>query len=173
MVADWHGDARVELPNGWIVTGCDGDAPLLCVLDGDRQVGFLELGRYPLAPSYDGDVRAYLESAEADFVASLRADRATGCPQHTFEAIPAIDVAVGGLPGLRGGFRMVDDTGREVERHLVYWTVAGDEHVAVTVPAYADGACLESLGEFTPEDLGLVALHLDRLVADTPLPSAG
>jgi hypothetical protein len=172
MVADWSDDdVRVDLPNGWTVHGCEGDAPLLCVSAGDRPTGFLELGRYPLPDAYDGDDRAYLASAVDDFVEGMRADRAEGCPDLDFEATPAIDVTVGGHPGLRGGFRLVDGDGREIERHIVYWTADG-EHVAVTVPAYAADGCLEAMGEFTPEDLGLVALFIDRLVADTPLPPA-
>ncbi|MBS3941252.1 MAG: hypothetical protein KG028_09875 [Actinobacteria bacterium] len=174
LVADWErDDVRVELPIGWTVERCEGEAPLLCVMDGERQAGFLEVGRYPLPETYDGDATAYLAATQADFVASFRADRATGCPRFTFEAVPSINAVVGGHPGLRGGFRLVDDDGREVERHVVYWTVADGEHVTVTVPAYATDGCLGSMGEFTPEDLGLVALYLDHLVAQTPLPAAG
>ncbi|HSK23837.1 MAG TPA: hypothetical protein VK906_11700 [Egicoccus sp.] len=173
IVADWETDVRVALPNGWAVEGCEGDAPLLCVVDDGRQVGFLELGGYPLPAGHDGDDAAYLAAAMADFVDGMRADRATGCPDLGFEAVPPIAITVGGEPGLRGGFRLVDDTGREVERHLLYWTVVDDQHVTVTVPAYAEDGCLAAVGEFTPEDLGLVALYLDDLVAHTPLPAAG
>lgn len=172
IVADWEGGTRVELPNGWAVEGCEGDAPLLCVVDGERQVGFLELGSYPLPTDPDRDDADHLASAMADFVDGMRADRATGCPDLEFETVPAIEATIGGEPGLRGGFRLVDDTGREVERHLLYWTVVDDRHVTVTVPAYAEDGCLAAMGEFTPEDLGLVALYLDDLVARTPLPRA-
>lgn len=173
LVADWErDDVAVELPGGWVVQGCEGDAPLLCVTDGDRQVGFLELGRYPLPDDHEGDDRAYLAAAMDSYVEGMRADRAQGCPDLTFEPIPAIDRLVGGEPGLRGGYRLVNGEGREVERHVQYWTVVGGDHVSVTVPAYAADGCLEAMGEFSPEDLGLVALHLDRLVGDTPLPPA-
>lgn len=172
LVADWErDDVVVELPGGWRVQGCEGDAPLLCVVDGERQIGFLELGRYPLPDAHDGDDRAYLASTMDGYVEGMRADRAAACPYLEFEAIPAIDRSVGGAPGLRGGFRLVDADGREVERHVVYWAVSGGEHVTVTVPAYTSDGCLEPMGEFTPEDLGLVARHLDALVADTPIPT--
>lgn len=171
LVADWDGGASLTLPGGWTVERCEGDAPLLCVLDGDRQVGFLERGGFALPADHGGDALTYLRRQMDDYVADMRDDRANGCPDLTFEPIPAIDVTVAGHPGIRGGFRLVDDSGREVERHLQYWTVIDDQHVTVTVPAYAEDGCLERMGEFTPEDLGLVALHLDHLVADTPIPA--
>ncbi|MFA9445794.1 hypothetical protein [Egicoccus sp. AB-alg6-2] len=170
LVADWEQPFDLGLPNGWMVGGCTGDAPLLCFFDGTRQVGFLELGRYPLPEHYDGDAAGYLAHQADDFLVSMREDRAAGCPNLTFDPTPPIDVIVGGQPGVRAGFRLVDADGTEVERHVVYWTVHDGEHVTVTAPAYADRGCIEPMGEFSPADLGLVTLFVDQLVADTPLP---
>jgi hypothetical protein len=171
MVVDWYGDFEIELPNGWTVRHCDGDAPLICFLDGDRYVGLVELGDYPMPDDYDGDARSYLYNHVESFLDGMRDDRAIGCPGLTFEATPIIDFNLGGTRGVKAGFRLVNDDGREVERHVQYWAVHDDAHFVITAAAYDDDGCLERLGEFQTHDLGLVTLYLDHIVDQTPLPA--
>lgn len=171
MAADWSNPFAFDLPNGWTLTHCEGDAPMLCLLDGERHVGFLELGEYPLPAEAGDDARAYLDRHVQDFLDAMREDRAVGCPALSFEPTPPLEVEVGGQPGVRAGFRLVDDRGAEVERHVLYWTAVDDTVFSITAPAYAEGGCMEAMGEFAPADLGLVTLFIDRIVADTTLPA--
>jgi hypothetical protein len=169
-VADWSGPFTIELTNGWRVEHCDGDAPMWCVVDGDRHVGVVELGEFPLGDGYDGDDRGYLDRHVESFLADLRADRAVGCAHLDFAPEPTAEVEVGGVPGLRTGFTMTDVAGEVLERHVVYVAVHGGALFVVTAAAYDDGACLERLGEFLVTDLDEVREPLDRIVADTQLP---
>ncbi len=168
MVADWTGPFLIDLPNGWTVTHCDGEATMLCFADGDRHVGVVELGQYPVDAGAAG---ADLDAQVAEFITSMREDRAVGCPDRTFEEIPAIRFDVGGVPGVRLGFRMVDADLREVERHVLYWAEQDGTRYWINAAAYGDDGCAERLGEFTPEDLGLVHLYVDAIVEQTPLPA--
>ncbi len=170
LVADWEAAFTLTLPNGWTVSHCEGEAPMLCFFDGDRYVGVVELTDYPTPNDVD-DADEYLEARGADFIDTMRDDRAIGCPTLTFEEIPATVVDVAGQRGLRVGFRLTDAQMREVERHSVYYTIHDGSHVTITAGAYADDGCVERLGEFTPDDLGLVQLYIDAIVANTPLPA--
>jgi hypothetical protein len=73
--------------------------------------------------------------------------------------------------GVKAGFRLVDPSGAEVERNVLYWAVHDDAHYVITATATApEGGCLERLGEFEPHDLGIALPYIDRIVNDTPLP---
>lgn len=170
LIADWEAAFTLTLPNGWTVSHCEGEAPMLCFADGERHVGVIELTDYPL-PNDTDDVEAFFEARRVDFIDGMRSDRAVGCPQLTFEEIPATVIDVAGDRGLRIGFRMIDDELREVERHILYYAIHDGAHMTITAGAYADDGCVERLGEFTPEDLGLVQLYIDAIVAQTPLPA--
>jgi hypothetical protein len=170
LIVDWYGDFAFDLPNGWTVNKCEGDASIVCFTDGDRHVGTVELGAYALADDYDGDARAYLLAHAEDFLAGMREDRAVGCPDLTFESTPPVGVDVGGEPGVKAEFRMVDADGVERERHVLYWAVHDGAHYVITAAAYDDEGCLERLGEFEPHNLGIAAPYLDRIVRDSPLP---
>jgi hypothetical protein len=173
MVVDWNGPFTLELPNGWTVTHCEGDAPILCFSDGDRHVGVVEIGDYALPDGFDGDARSYLLEHVDGFLAGMRDDRAIGCPDLAFEATPPVDVDLGGVRGVKTGFRLVDPSGAEVERNVLYLAVHDDAHHAISATATAaEGGCLERLGEFEPHDLGIALPYIDRIVHDTPLPLA-
>jgi hypothetical protein len=172
LVADWTGQFTIELPNGWRVEHCDGDAPMLCVLDGDTHIGVIELAEFPLGDEYDGDDRAYLDAHVASFLAEMRADRETGCAHLDFEPEPTAEVEVGGTSGYRTGFVMSDDAGDVLERHIVYVAVHDGALFVVNAAAYDEGACLERLGEFRVADLDVLREYLDGIVGATPLPAA-
>ncbi|MEX0868766.1 MAG: hypothetical protein WD011_03760 [Nitriliruptoraceae bacterium] len=168
QVVDWHGGATLELPNGWQVAGCDGDAPLLCVTDADRHVGTVEIDRWPVDARESAP--AALRTHVDEFLAGMRADRALGCPDATFTATEVRDITFASRPGLRAGFRLERD-GVEIERHVLFWMDDTDGRWVVTAGAYADDACMERLGEFTPQDLAAFEPHLEAIVAQSPLPA--
>lgn len=82
---------------------------------------------------------------------------------------------IGGRPGARSGFTLQDSRGNVVERVVNHFVKRGDTMTLVNTDAYTtEGGCLPpSDGDlsFTPEDLETFEPYLDRLVADTPLPS--
>jgi hypothetical protein len=172
LVADWTGPFTIDLSNGWRVEHCDGDAPMLCVVDGDTHVGVIELAEFPLGDAYDGDDSAYLDGHVASFLAEMRADRESGCAHLDFEPEPTAEVEVGGAPGYRSGFVMTDDAGDVLERHIVYVAVHDGALFVVNAAAYDEGACLERLGEFHVADLEILREYLDGIVGSTPLPAA-
>lgn len=171
LVADWTGAFSLPLPNGWLLTHCEGDAPMLCFGDGDRHAGVVELLLFPADDvDVDDDGLIVLREHVDVFFEDVRQDRASTCPHLSFVADEVAETTVGGLSGLRGEIRLVDAAGVTQERHVVYWAVREGERVVVNAAAYGDGGCLQRMGEFVPADLERIAELLDRIVADTPLP---
>lgn len=168
FAADWSAPFDVTLTTGWTLAPCGGDAPLWCVTDGDRHVGVVELGEFPIAGE-SADAVAGLAAHADDFLASMRDDRARGCPGAVFTSIATQAMTVGGVTGLRAGFAVTTD-GREIERNIVYWAVHDSTQYWIAAGAVAVDGCLERLGEFTPADLGAIESDLDAIVASTPLP---
>ena len=172
--ADWIDDeVEVRLDNGWVVRGCEGAAPLLCVHDGDRILGDVELGQFPAGEELltDDPVAALLAHGR-DFLAGMEEDRAVGCPAFAFEAMPPTSAVVDGGPAARMGFALRDGAGREVERVIVHVTVRDGTLWSVTASAYVDeGGCLPSEQDFDPATLAVFEPALDALVRGTPLPT--
>lgn len=178
VVASWTDDVTVTLGD-WTVGRCDeGDAPLLCVRDGDQILGDLALHSFPMEPALEwvSLERAAQEQAET-FVESFTSDRAEGCGDFTFTADPVRPTVVGGHPGSTTGFTLTDDDGRVVERVLVSITAYDGHYWLVQTDAYvADGGCLppsETDRSFAPEDLADVEPFLAAVIAGTPLPETG
>jgi len=171
LAIDWNEPFALSLANGWTVARCDGDAPMVCISDGDRYVGTVELIDYALPDDFDGNVDAYLQTRAADFFDGNRADRAEGCSHLTFEPLDATAHVIGGVDGIRLGFRMLDASGHEVERHVLYFVVDQDAHFTITASAYGEQGCAERLGEFEPADLVTFEPFLDRIVTATALPA--
>ena len=172
----WTGAFELPLPNGWTVRDCDGDRTHVCVHDGDELLGDIELlAGYPLdTAQQEQEPAALLDELTEGFLAHFREDRTTGCPDFTFVADEVRPVTVGGQPGARAAFSLVDDDGRVVERVVNHFTVRGDTYAIVNTDAYvAEGGCLgpsEYDPSFSPDDLASLEEHLDRIVADSPLP---
>ena len=172
--ADWtRGDVEVTFDDRWTVRRCEGSAPLLCVLDGDRLLGDVELGRYPAGEDLLGaaDLPAALRGHALDFLRTMEEDRAVACPEFGFQPMPTTDAVVGGEPAVRTGFVLRDRDGRQVERVIVHVAVRDATMWSVNASAYVeDGGCLPPEQDFSPAALEAFEPYLDALVRGTPLP---
>lgn len=173
------GGATVTLDNGWRVGHCEGEAPFLCVSDGDRLLGSVEYGSYPLSDDLavalaEGRLVEALEARIAEQHEAIAADRAIGCgPDYEYVALPAQRTTVGGEPAVVYGFSGVVD-GREVERHRSYFLVHAGQFWVVGAPASDPEGCMGTdLPEFAPADLVTFEPYLDRIVAGSELPAEG
>lgn len=174
------GGGPVTLDNGWVVQRCEGDAPLLCVLDAaGATLGVVEFGSYPASDAIAealarGTVMAALEARVAEQHAAIAADRAIGCgAEYEYRAAPVGHATVGQEPAVVYAFSGVVD-GREVERHRSYYTVhAGQLWVVTAAASDPEGCMATDLAEFTPADLVTFEPFLARIVAGTELPDTG
>lgn len=174
---DWTRSFTVTLPDGLVVRDCEGDRTHVCVHQGDRLPGDIDLaGDYPLTPQ-QADLRPQQAARQwaEDFVESFKDDRREGCPDFNFEADPVTDAVVGGRPGARSGFTLQDASGNVVERVVNHFVRRGATMTLVNTDAYVvEGGCLgpaDGDPSFTPQDFERIAPYLDELIADTPPPS--
>ncbi len=176
------GAPATALPDGWTIADCEGDAPLLCVgREGfDGVVGVLMFESFPLdrgLAAADGR-EAVLEALRANAqlrMESLVEDRAIGCgPTYDGSVEPMADLLVDGRPGVRSGFRAVQD-GEVVEHVVTYATVSAGQMWLLVAESARDGSCLDDaeMDLFAPDQLASFVPVLDRVVAGTPLPAAG
>lgn len=174
---DWNrDDVEVTLSDRWTVRGCEGDAPLLCVFDGDRLAGDVELGQFSAGSDLldTVDLPTALRAHADDFLQAMEDDRAIGCADFSFEAMAVTDTDVGGEPAVRTGFVLRDDQGRQVERVVVHVTVRGETMWTVNASAYVqDGGCLPAEQDFEPATLEEFEPYLDAIVRGTPIPEDG
>lgn len=176
VTADWTDHAvTVTLDNGWTVQRCEGDAPLLCVLDGSRIVGDIELAEYPAGDDLASDaVGGALRARAEGFLDSMRTDRAEGCPDFAFNAMDVTDATAHEAPAVRTGFSLTNGTGKEVERVVVHLAFHDRALWSINASGYVrDGGCLsDESQDFTPSDLRAFEPYLDALVEGTPLPTS-
>ena len=171
-------------PAGWQVQPCEGEAPWLCLLDGQDIVGYVELSVYPLDTHPDfqailaelgleaglelppDDTRAALAALAQDYLDIIREDRQITYPDDTFIRIEPEPVQVGQLPGLAFGFVRENAAGEVQERYLnfnafdgrvIYWLTAPYDPANVTT-FVSD----EALTQFEP--------HLREIIAGLLLP---
>jgi hypothetical protein len=128
-------------PEGRRVEPCEGEAPVLCISDGQQNMGYAELLIFPLS-SYPEDhpVRLAAEALPADpaaytaeqetavqqaltalaeeHLAVIAADRAITYPNDTFTPLPAEAAQMGALPALSFGFVHTNQADEVVERYL-------------------------------------------------------
>lgn len=174
LAMDWRATFETRLPNGWFVRDCEGDRLNVCVYDGKRFLGDIELNPgYPLAREDSGkNPQEVARKLANDMITHFRRDRAQGCAAFTFEGETVRDVTVGTKPGARGGFTLTDSDGRVVERVINYYLVVDDTYAIINADAYVeDGGCLgptEYDPSFAPTDIAELESHLDQLVAATP-----
>lgn len=175
---DWNdAEATTTLGNGWTVSHCEGDAPLLCVYDGDEWLGVLEAGSSPL----DDDLAATLEAeglaatlaqhVEA-YHATFEVDRENGCgPGYGYSALETVEATLAGNLALRYGFVGTRD-GVEVERNLSYVSIVDGQLKLITATANDPDSCVYSdeFHELTPAALREFETHLDALAAGSRLP---
>lgn len=172
---DWHGPFELTLPNGWTVRDCEGDRVDACVEAGGTFLGDVELlPGYPLTDEQtarEGD--AVLTELAEGFLAHFEEDRAAGCAGFSFVADEVRDVTVGGQPGKRASFSLLDADGATVERVINHFTLQDGTYAIVNTDAYVtEGGCLgpsETDASFVPSDLATLEPHLDRLVAESDI----
>lgn len=139
----------VTPPEGRRVEPCEGQAPLICVHDGQGNMGYVELLIFPLT-SYAADhpvrlavealptnpaeqgssVQQALTALAEEHLAVIAADRAITYPNDTFAPLPMEPAQMGALPALSFGFLHMNKAGEVVERYLniasfdrrfIYW----------------------------------------------------
>jgi hypothetical protein len=170
----WTSPFEVTVPNGWTIRDCEGERLNVCVYDGSRSLGDIELNTdYPLDSIDVGrDPAATAHKLAEAMTAHFRDDRARGCSAFTFTGDTVRAASVGGKPSARGGFTLTNREGRVVERVINYYLVEGAKFAIVNIDAYvSEGGCLgptEYDPTFTPADLDKLEPHLDSLVAATP-----
>lgn len=155
---DWSGPTLppTTLPGGWELTRCEGDAPLLCVADGDAVLGTIGSGRWtPEDPV--GDAVAFLHAQLADHLDAFADDRATACGagyRFGLDGEPRV-LTVDGSPALTYATVGTDAAGKVHERAYTTTIVAGDEVVWIAAVASDPEGCMGggAIGEFTPADL--------------------
>lgn len=171
------GDA-VPLDNGWTVQHCEGDAPFVCVRDGEGTLrGTVEYLAYPASEAMteavaNGTVAAALEAMVEEQHAAIAADRAEGCgPTYDYRAEPVrLTTLRTGAPAAVYGFSGVVD-GDEIERQRSYFTVHDGQVWILSAPASDPEGCMATdLDEFTPTDLTRFEPYLERIVAGSQLP---
>lgn len=180
-VVDWGAvPASVDFGGGWSVGSCGGTGPFLCVRKGGKNVGVVELAKFPVdsitLPGFReavarGDTPAALGLLANDLYSSVRKDRATVCGRgYSLDAMPPKTTTVSGGTGIRYGF-----TGRHggkvVESQESYSTLRDGMVVLQSSLAFAPEGCMVGeAGEFTPEQLALFAPIFERLAASSKLP---
>jgi hypothetical protein len=122
---------------------CEGEAPMLCIVDDGTALGAIEL------LSYDDVIRDFVAWGN-DFYASVEADRRTACPTYELQGDVPTPAPFAGAEGVRYGFTgTVEST--VVER--VIGVVANDEsgtvHLLVANALAEDDVqtCLHKEGE--------------------------
>lgn len=181
VVVDWSDPtARVELGDGWSIGKCEGDAPLLCVERDGVGVGLVEALTYPI-DSFDvldptaSDSDNLLAFAD-DFLGWVTPDRAAGCgSDYRLEPFPVTPFGLGGSEGVAYGYTGTMGDGSPSELNLQYATIRGDDIVLITAIAYDEGGCpgRDDTSSFTSSELAAFRPHLERVLADSPLPKSG
>lgn len=132
--------AELSTPDGWQVQPCEGEAPLLCIGNGQEHVGYAELLVFPLAgydddhpvrlaagnlpvdgTSYTAEQRAAalkaLNALADEHLDIIAADRAITYPDDTITPLEREPAQMGGLPALAFGFVHTDQAEEVVERY--------------------------------------------------------
>lgn len=138
----------VALPNGWTLEPCLGDAPVLCVQDGEAAIGAVRLAEYPAEPDAD------LASDVQDLYDSLSAERAETCgPDYVLLPEPAQRLEVDDSPSVRFAYTATRG-GAATERFVGVIVNTPDARYSVVIEGYTEDACV-AVDEtvFTPTDL--------------------
>ncbi|HRQ40588.1 MAG TPA: hypothetical protein PLD25_21955 [Chloroflexota bacterium] len=128
-------------PEGRRVEPCEGEAPILCVNDGQQNAGYVELLIFPLTSyaedhpirlvaddlpadpaTYTADQAAAIQQALAilaeEHLDVIAADRAITYPDDTFTPLPIEPAKMGALSALTFGFVHTNEAEEVVERYL-------------------------------------------------------
>lgn len=174
---DWNDRSRVDidLPTGWHLTGCDGDAPFLCASTPDGTVdGSIALLEYPAAGA--PATREAVAADAEDLYRVTEEDRRITCgPDFDLEPDALTEVTVGGEPGYRYGYRLRDGAGSVTEQVVLHVVDDGSRRIVINT-AFSDadgcpGKDPERI-EFPIEAFADIDPYLDGIVADSILPVA-
>lgn len=145
-------------PEGWSVEPCAGNAPYLCMQEGEQSVGYVSLNSYPLEtlPDFQAMLTEAGVDAEAfDYKNPAHAARARGAltafvesyhenimqdreitfgSAKTYERLETEEINVGELPGLRYGFVLMNEDGSVYERWLSFSTFDGEGLFTIVAP---------------------------------------
>ena len=171
-------------PEGWQVQPCEGEAPWLCISDGQETVGLVELAVYPLdghtefqailaelglEPGIElqpDEARAALSALAESYLDIIREDRQITYPDDPFIPIGPEPVQVGRLPGVAIGFIHENGDRQVVERYLNY--TAFDGHTIYWITAPYDPANVTTF--VSDEALTQLEPYLREIVAGLMLP---
>jgi hypothetical protein len=176
-VLDWRSlPTEPVLHEGWTFGSCGGTAPIVCV-GGPSGDGTMELLRYDIDDvdvvddALDGgEAIDALEAFADQYVGSFAETRPQECPGTSVVADETVPLVVGGMDGLRYGFRVVDAGGAVVEESVQWAAIDGGDLVVVAAGAIdPTRACFEPIGEFTPAVLDAAQPALDDVVAASRL----
>lgn len=174
---DWYAFRDVDLGSGWRLVDCPGDGPFVCVKFNGTDAGLAEMATYPVSslPAVrdalpEGE-RPALEAHVAEYLRSMRADRAAGCgPDYAFTAEPIRHLELADGLAVSYGFSGAKPEGPLTER-TIQWAGIRDRHlVVVTASAYDRGGCLPPEQETGTAALALFAPQIDKVVTANGLP---
>lgn len=181
---------KTSAPAGWQVRPCDREAPFLCVDRNRAYLGSIEIQRWtydksPILqaqfdklglvpglftysnPNDKAKVLTALKAVIADYYKTIQVDRAsTYGKAYKVQVQPPEEVKVGAIPGLRYGFKGIDQSGKVREKYVNY--MAFDRNLNIIVTGYDPAAesnvfkDLSSLEQFEP--------HLKTIVENLKLP---
>jgi hypothetical protein len=147
-------------PEGWSVRPCEGDGPILCVLEGTVNIGFVHLSSYPLetmtdfqkmlsdagldAETFDykdpGDAaraRQALQAFVENYHSVIMKDReATFGGTKGYRRLETEEINVGELPALRYGLVILNQDGSVYERWLSYSAFDGEGLFTIVASFY-------------------------------------
>jgi hypothetical protein len=174
---DWNNRSSVDiaLPTGWHLAACEGDAPFLCASTADGTIdGSIMLLEYP-APAAPPS-RDEVEAEAAELYRVTEADRRTTCgSDYHLTADRLSAVTVGGQPGYRYGYQLRDAAGTVTERVILHVVHDNSRQIVINTafsdPAGCPGEDPER-NEFPIEALAAIDPYLDRIVAQSILPSS-
>lgn len=177
-IVDWVDSSKVvTLDDGWSISACEGDAPILCISRDGNPVGGVEALAYPVDTLdwYDQDASAdeNLAMLAEEFARVIGADRAQGCgADYRFAPFEAQPFVLANTPGISFGFTGKLADGSPSEMHLQYATIVDNRIVAIAASAYDEGACpgRDELSGFDTATLTEFRPHLERVLHESPLP---
>ena len=177
---DFVNGSEVDLGDGWTLEPCESGPPLYCARHGGETQAVIELQSAPVA-SYESMKKELdagrspidaLRAEAAEFVAVFEKDRPEGCgADYTITPFGPGAVTVAGTPGIVYGFDG-KQSGRHVERALLFSTIDGATAHLIGVTAIDDGSCMDDgeLSEFTIDELTDLEPKLMRAIAVSTLP---
>jgi hypothetical protein len=178
-------------PNGWQVTPCQGNAPLLCVSSKKEILGTVEIGVYPVkknpdfqknllaagiplgsktdyqSSEYQTQVLKALKAWVAEHYTSLAKDRQSVYGDKiAFSAYPPQQVSLGKLQGIRYGFAGLKQEGGVQEQHIGHVAYDGTALYVITT-AFDPGSVTGKFGKL--ENLAIFQPYLYAIAADLNL----